>query len=77
MGTAIIKGLAAVPDVTALAYDPDTRKTDALAGDNLAQKAASPKDLATGCDYLLLCVKPQYLTGAMSLCCLTMPGRRG
>ena len=66
MGTAIIKGLAAVPDVTALAYDPDTRKTDALAGDDLARKAASPKDLATGCDYLLLCVKPQYLTGAMA-----------
>lgn len=65
MGTAIIKGLAAVPSVTALAYDPDAAKTDALAGAGLAQKAPTPEALAAGSDTLILCVKPQYLASAM------------
>lgn len=66
MGTAIIKGLAGVPDVTALAYDVDAAKVAALAGDGLAAAAASPEALAAGSDYLILCVKPQYLGSAMA-----------
>ncbi len=65
MGAAIIGGLAAVPGVSALAYDVDEAKTDALAAKGLAQKAASPEALAAGSDYIVLCVKPQYLAGAM------------
>ncbi len=66
MGSAIIKGLATVPDVTALAYDVDAAKAAALAKDNLATVAASPEDLAAKSDYLVLCVKPQYLAAAMA-----------
>lgn len=66
MGAAIIKGLAAVPDVSALAYDVDAAKVAALAADKLAKPAATPEDLAAGSDYLILCVKPQYLAAAMA-----------
>jgi len=66
MGGAIIKGLAAVPDVSALAYDVDPAKVKALADKNLAAPAATPEALAAGADYLILCVKPQYLASAMS-----------
>jgi len=66
MGTAIIKGLAGVPDVSALAYDVDGTKIDPLIRDELAQKAPTAKDLAAGCDYLLVCVKPQYVEPAMA-----------
>lgn len=66
MGAAILKGLAAVPGVSALAYDVDAAKTAALAKDGLAKVAASPAELASGSDYLLVCVKPQYLAQAMA-----------
>ncbi|MEA4856564.1 MAG: pyrroline-5-carboxylate reductase [Solidesulfovibrio sp.] len=65
MGAAIIKGLADVAAVSALAFDLDTAKVDALAGAGLAQKAPTPQALAAGSDYLVLCVKPQYLAAAM------------
>jgi len=66
MGAAIIKGLAGVPDVSALAYDTDAGKTAALAGEKLARAVDSPDELAAGSEYLLLCVKPQFLVGAMA-----------
>lgn len=66
MGSAIIKGLAGVPDITVAAYDVDAAKTDALARDDLARAAASPGELAAASDYLVLCVKPQYLVPAMT-----------
>lgn len=65
MGTAIIKGLTGVSDVSAVAYDVDAAKVEALAGDGLAEKAATPAALALQSDYLVLCVKPQYLSAAM------------
>jgi pyrroline-5-carboxylate reductase len=65
MGGAIIGGLAGVPDVSALAYDPDQAKVAGLVEKNLARAAATPKELAAGSDYLVLCVKPQYLDAAM------------
>ncbi|WP_300161297.1 pyrroline-5-carboxylate reductase [Solidesulfovibrio sp.] len=66
MGAAIIGGLAAVPDVSAMAYDVDAAKVDALVAGELARKAPTPEALAAGSDYLVLCVKPQYLAGAMA-----------
>lgn len=66
MGTAIIKGLAHVPDVSTLAYDVDTTKIDPLLRDELTQRAQTAKELAAGCDYLLVCVKPQYVESAMA-----------
>ena len=39
MGAAIIKGLAAVPDVSALAYDVDAAKVAALAADKQIGRA--------------------------------------
>ena len=48
MGAAIIKGLAGIPDVTALAYDVNPAKVAVLAGENLARAAASTKELAAG-----------------------------
>ena len=66
MGAAIIRGLAAVPDVSAVAYDVDTAKIAALATEKLAESAATPGYLAAKSDYLILCVKPQYLTSAMA-----------
>ena len=65
MGGAIINGLSAIPDVSALAYDVDAAKVAALAERKLAAPAATPEALAAGADYLILCVKPQYLTAAM------------
>lgn len=65
MGSAIIKGLSAVPDVTALAYDVDTAKTEALAAAGLAQSAPTPEAVASGSDVVILCVKPQYLAVAL------------
>lgn len=64
MGTAIINGLSAVPDVSALAYDVDAAKTEALAAKGLASQAQTPQALAEGSDILILCVKPQYLAAA-------------
>jgi pyrroline-5-carboxylate reductase len=66
MGAAIIKGLAAVPDVAAVAYDVDAAKVAVLASDKLAKAVDSPEDLAAQSDYLILCVKPQYLGAAMA-----------
>jgi len=66
MGSAIIKGLAAVSDVSAVAYDVDAAKSAALAKEGLAQAVAGPEELAAGSDYLILCVKPQYLGVAMA-----------
>ncbi len=65
MGTAIIKGLAGVPDVSAMAFDVDAAKTEALARDGLAVQALTPEFLAEHSDYLIVCVKPQYLGPAM------------
>lgn len=66
MGAAIIKGLPSVPDVSAMAYDVDAAKVAALTGDKLATAAATPEELAAASDYLVLCVKPQYLAAAMA-----------
>lgn len=66
MGGAIIGGLSGVPDVSVVAYDVDAAKVADLAGKNLATAAATPEELAAKCDYLFLCVKPQYLKAAMA-----------
>jgi pyrroline-5-carboxylate reductase len=65
MGTAIIKGLVGVSDVSAVAYDVDAAKVEALARDGLAARAETPEHLGKQSDYLILCVKPQYLDAAM------------
>uniref|UniRef100_I2PZT1 Pyrroline-5-carboxylate reductase n=1 Tax=Desulfovibrio sp. U5L TaxID=596152 RepID=I2PZT1_9BACT len=65
MGTAIIKGLAGVSGVSAMAYDVDAAKVEALAGDGLATRAETPELLGKQSDYVILCVKPQYLDAAM------------
>ena len=66
MGAAIIRGLASVSDVSAVAYDVDASKVAALVQDGAARAASGPEELAAGSDYLILCVKPQYLEAAMA-----------
>jgi pyrroline-5-carboxylate reductase len=66
MGSAIIKGLAGVTDVSAVAYDVNAQQIASLVKDNLAAAAKTPEELAAKSDYLLLCVKPQYLGPAMA-----------
>lgn len=67
MGTAILNGLLeseTVPTSRVCAFDVDTKKTDAVAARGAAV-AASPEDLASHCDAIVLAVKPQDMGSAL------------
>ena len=64
MGSAIIRGLAPRGDVTLMGYDLNSASLAALAPVGL-RAAASPRELAEGCDIVLLAVKPHQVKAVL------------
>ena len=67
MGGAMLRGLAAADFKPALrVFDADPARTAALAAQLGATAAASPADLAAGCDAVVLAVRPADLPGVLA-----------
>ncbi|NDY55382.1 pyrroline-5-carboxylate reductase [Desulfovibrio sulfodismutans] len=61
MGAAIIRGLSPLGKADLLGFDLNAAKLAELAAETGMAVAKSPLDVATGADYVVLCVKPQHM----------------